>query len=57
MPFPMKEGTVKERKPSTHKVRWKEGKLFFTAETERHICFVLTLVMLLYGAVTWVMGG
>lgn len=57
MPLPMEEGTVKERKPSTQKVRWKEGKLFFTAETERHICFVLTLVMLLYGAVTWVMGG
>jgi len=47
------------KEPNTMKpaVRWKAGKLFFSAEAERRVCFVLTLVMLLYGAVTWVMGG
>ena len=38
-------------------VKWKDGKLFFSAEAERRVCFVMTLVMLLYGVVTWVMGG
>ncbi|WP_300667540.1 hypothetical protein [Desulfoluna sp.] len=38
-------------------VKWENGRLFFSAETERRVCFVLTLFMLLYGVVIWVMGG
>ncbi|SCY79631.1 hypothetical protein [Desulfoluna spongiiphila] len=48
---------MKEQHAMKPPVRWKAGKLFFSAEAERRVCFVLTLVMLLYGAVTWVTGG
>jgi len=48
---------VKEQDTMKPSMRWKRGKLFFTAEAERRVCFVLTLVMLVYGAVTWALGG